>query len=824
MRAIFTITLTLLLLPAALFAQSNIIKGTVHNHEGGPVAGATVSVGGQARGAATDATGHFEIPGLSAGDYVLQVSLIGFEPATHRVKVTNGTVEINFLLQPAVRDLQHIEITGRKEKGYKNTTSFVASKTATPLKDVPQSVSYVTKELMQDQASNRIGDVVKNMSGVNQFTFYDDLTIRGFRINGGNTTQLINGMRTFSGFWKQPAVNYLERVEVIKGPASALFGNASPGGAVNRVTKKPLEEVRRSVSVSAGSFDTYRLLTDLTGPLNHKKTLLYRLNVGYENARSFRDLQFDKNLVVAPSLSYLPGEKTRINLDVVYNQSNSRLDRGQSVFSNNDIYSTPISRALNAKNDYLKEKTYTIMASVNHSFSKQLALNVGYLRTGYDQDLLEHRSANAYAKDRNGKSIPSLVERQVFVRQSKQHMDNLTAYLTYGFNTGRVEHKLLGGFDYSQSVLPPGAFQNTASGYQLKDGGAAPYKAADSAKYVFYNYFNGKENIRIPKPNVSSFDLLTGNNGWEDMSGYIFSSVQNGATKPMFTALHGFYIQDQVKLGALQLLAGLRYETYVDKAGYKTDNEKKVRQYKLLPRVGVVYSVTRNINVYGIYTEGYNPQDAMVQTNPLSGGPFDPIESDLVEGGLKTEWFDGRLTANAAVYRIRQRNTLYDPGVAGKPDLRVQVGEEVSKGVELDVIGQITPYWNVLLTYAYNDARLLSAGKADSSLIGMQKPNAPRQQGSFWTKYTFHAGALRNLGLGLGGNFVTERNISLNTEQTLPGYSLLNAAVYYRLRKLQLQLNLNNITNKTYWVGGYDYLRLFPGAPRNWMATATYTF
>jgi len=393
---------------------------------------------------------------------------------------------------PSTEQLQTVEITGRKESGYKNTNSFIGSKTATPLREVPQAISYVTKELMQDQSAVRVGDVVKNFSGVNQFTFYDDLTIRGFRINGGSTTQLLNGMRTFSGFWKQPMVNYLERVEVIKGPASALFGNASPGGTVNRVTKKPLAESRKSLSFTTGSFNTTRALADFTGPLNDEKTILYRLNLGYENAQSFRDLQFDKNLVIAPSISFLPTPKTRLNFDAVYNKSNSRLDRGQSVFAGTDqqaLYTTPISLSLAAVNDYLNEETYTVMTSLTHEFTSKLAFNLSYLRTGYSQDLLEHRSSNTYAVDSFGNPIPNLVARQVFIRQSKEFVDNVSAYFTYVLNTGKIAHKLLAGYDYAQDVLPPGASQQTANNYQNKNGGnALAYNPANPGNYVYTRY------------------------------------------------------------------------------------------------------------------------------------------------------------------------------------------------------------------------------------------------------------------------------------------------------------------------------------------------
>lgn len=205
------------------------------------------------------------------------------------------------------RQLQTVEVTGRKDNSYKNDRSFSATKIEMAVKDVPQAISTVTKELMQDQQAFRMGDIVKNVSGVNQFSGYDDFTLRGFRSN----TQLLNGLRTVTGFWSMPLLVNIERVEVIKGPAAALFGNTDPGGTINSVTKKPLDVNRKTFGFSAGSFQTYRGTIDLTGPLNEEKTVLYRLNLGYENSETFKTNSATENIVISPSISFAPTNKTR---------------------------------------------------------------------------------------------------------------------------------------------------------------------------------------------------------------------------------------------------------------------------------------------------------------------------------------------------------------------------------------------------------------------------------------------------------------------------------------------------------------------------------
>ncbi|WP_205942384.1 TonB-dependent receptor [Pedobacter sp. SYP-B3415] len=791
------------------------ISGVVVDEKGDPLPGATVAIEGTSLNVATDTRGRYSI-NLSPGTYILRVSFIGYAPVSARTTISAGvSVRQNISLSTDNSSLQQVEITGRKEKTYKTRSTFIGNKTETDIKDLTQSVSYASKELMADQGVVRTGDVVKNFSGVNQFTFYDDLTIRGFRVNGQSNTQLVNGLRTSTGFWKQPLTNYLERVEVLKGPSSALYGNASPGGVVNRVTKKPLNETRRQISMSLGSFNTLRGLADFTGPANKDSSLLYRVNLGYEDAGSFRDLQFDKNVVVAPSLTFIASENTSINFDMVYNNSRSRLDRGQSVIGN-DLHSTPQSLALSTANDFLNEQTYIVTLSLNHKFSDNLNFNAAYSKTGYQEDLYEHRSANAYAKAKSGSDIPNLVAMQVFQRKRKRYIDNLSGYLNYNVKTGPFEHRIVAGYDYGSEKMPPGASQLTASGYRnaANTGTIANYVAKDSLRYL-------RDSRGNPIPNIPSFDLTNPTNSqrMQDDSKAFFAPT---SLAPTYYYLNAGYVQDQIKIGRLQALLGVRYEYYTDFLNYATSTEQKTHSGAWLPRFGLVYTATKNINVYGTYVMGYNPQTAANLANPNAGGPFDPVTSEMIEFGAKSSWFDDRLSITTSVYQIEQNNTLYNANDASNPDLLRQIGKERARGVEFDITGRILPNWSILASYAYNDARIVESLVPGE--LGLQKPNAPKNTANVWTRYNFARGPLNGFGLAVGSNYVDKRNLSLNFTQTIPAYLLINAAAYYRVNKVQLQVNANNITGKKYWVGGYDYIRLFPGAPANYLLTLTYDF
>ncbi|MGB3590012.1 MAG: TonB-dependent receptor [Tunicatimonas sp.] len=815
--------LLLLALVAAsvVYAQSGTIRGKITDSNSNPIPGLNAALKGTTLGSITNTDGQFTITAIPIGSYQLIISGVGYQTQQRSIEVGNNqTAQLNINVRESLTQLQEVEITGRKETTYQNKVSFIGSKTATPLKDVPQSVSYVTKELILDQAAFRVNDVVKNMSGVNQFSFYNDITIRGFRVAGQrNSGNLINGMRAFTSFWKQQLIPHIERVEVIKGPASALFGNASPGGVINRVTKKPLEESRQSITTSVGSFSTLRTLADFTGPMTEDGKLLYRLNLGYENADSFRDLQYDKNMVVAPSFSFLPNDDTRLNIDVVYQNSEGRLDRGQAVFGDGDLFSVPTTKALNAANDFLKEENLNATLSFQHQFTDRIKFNSVYLHSNYREDLLEHRTANTFATLGNGSLDPEQVAMRVFIRKRNWSNDNFNNYLTLDLKTGPLEHQLLIGYDYFRQTLKPGGSQLQARGYLSADRTRAirSFNPDNASEFALDESGN-------PIPNVPHFDLTDpAANQLRDMSDYIY---QTNIFAQSLLHNHGIYLQNQVTWGALKFLLGLRQEFFIDELNYRTDEEERVSQDAFIPRLGLVYELNERVNLYGTYVEGYQPQTASVINNPLAGGPFDPLTSDLIELGAKTQWMDDRLSATLAVYRLRQNGALYDANDPVNPDRLVQIGEEISQGVEVDVTGQILPNWSIVANYSFNDAVITVSD--DETEENRQKPNAPRHAGNLWTKYMIDQGALNGLGVGIGVNLVTERFGSIvptgQNPPLFPGYELVDAAVYYQVDKFRIQVNVNNLLDKTHWVGGYDYIRAFPGAPRNVMTTVSYTF
>ena len=796
------------------------IRGQITDNNGNPISEATISVKGQKRAVRTKANGYFTLSVLPSGETTIVVHAIGYAAQQRTLKLTNKSYQgVDFVLQERSDALPTVDVMGRREQSYKNSISFVGTKTATALKDVPQSINYVTKELILDQGTITVNDVVRNMSGVNPYSFYNDFSIRGFRATGNrNSGNLVNGMRTQTSLWRQSSLANIERVEVIKGPASALFGNAAPGGVINRVTKKPLDVARQSVTLTTGSFGTTRAYTDFTGPLNDKKTLLYRLNLGYENTDGFRDLQGLTSYIVAPSFTYRASKQTQLNIDMTYVNHQGKLDRGVAVFGDGSLFSRPISATQSAANDYLRENSVNLSFALSHRLAQGLLFNSTYLFSSYDEDLLEHSQDNAFVKKADGKDNPSLVLMRVTQRQRHFRNNNFNNYLTWDVTTGAMKHKLLVGYDHFNTQLAPGSSYIEAGGYLLKNGGTA--KTFNVKKSLDYLLDENKN----PRTNVPAFDLnSSAGNRYQDISKYIYESKD---VKPSDQYTNGVYLQEQLTWHKLQLLLGARMEWFTDVTQNKNGSESKTHQHAFTPRVGLVYSVVPSTNVYATWIRGFEPQSVAVQSNPGSGGPFDPVESELWEIGAKGEYLNKRLSVTTALFSLRQKNTLYNAGVSGQPDLMVPIGEELSRGVEFDVSGRILPYWSIMANYAFNVAEISKAPEGTKDL-NLQRPGTPRHSANLWTKFIVPAGMLRNLGIGVGLNGVSERKGQVGRRENVvsyPGYALLNLALYYKVQEVQIQVNLNNALNKQYYISGYDRLRSFPGAPRNINLTINYRF
>lgn len=813
------------------FAQYQV-KGKVVDQQGEALQGATVSLSNstQTKGAISNSEGMFEIDLIKKGEYEINIRFLGFKTYSQIVLVGEqslydlGEIKLN----EDELQLQAVEVIGRARTDYNSDYSFSATKVAILNKELPQAISTVTKEFISDRQAFQLADAVKAVSSVTSTGDYNHFNIRG--ITQAEDGQSINGMRTRQYYFLQPITAHIERVEVIKGPSSVTFSSADPGGTVNMVTKKPLDESRREVSLTTGSFSTVRAAADFTGPLNKDKTLLYRFNAAFQEAQSFRDLVQNNALLITPSISYVPNSTTALNAELIYSRGLGNLDRGQPIFGrlngDFDLNSTATSTNVGASNDFYKSEELMVMASFIKSISDKVVFNASYMKQTWTEDLAEHRTENRAAVDIEGNAIPSLAAMRYVERQQFWDTDNLNAFLNIDLESGSIKNKIVLGFDGSRWERSLGGGQNTARRYLRTDGSVGNFDPANPDAFQTMTV----DGVLMPRPNVPHFDLANPSNGIRVTKDYVFGQFEVPAN---LTTTAGIYLQNQFKIGKLSALVNLRYEWFTDIFDFGGD-EQEFNNEAFIPRIGLTYELSNNLSAYATYLEGFQPQTNTVTLSPAteghfwaaSPGNFDPLESDLKEIGLKGSFFNDRLKGNVAVYEITQRNVL-----VGDPyDLQnlLVTGEQRSRGFEWDVSGYILPNFQAVASYSFADTEILEHG--DENFVGERIGAAPRHSANFWGRYDFATGPLQGLGIGFGAQHSGDKYswyaYTAADRLLLPAYTVFDGAIYYRPTNsnIQLILKVNNISDETYWAGALNQFRLAPGAPRNALLTVTYKF
>ena len=809
------------------------LTGNIVDQESNPIFGATISYSnsfGDKGGTISEDNGEFILELPRSGEYNITITYIGYN-SNNFLQIFNQNQSYNLGrigLEEGVQLLQSVEVVGRARQDYNSDYSFSASKIAIKNKELPQAITTVTKELLADRQAFQLGEAIKTVSNISATGLYNHYNIRG--ITQADDGQVLNGMRTRQYYFLQPITSHLERVEVIKGPSSVTFSSSDPGGTVNMVTKKPLFEKRSEVSIATGSFGTLRTTADFTGPLNESKTLLYRFNAAFQEADSFRDVVNNNAFLVAPSLSYIPNDKTSLNVEMIYNNAEGNLDRGQPIFGSingeYDLNSTPISMNVGASNDHYKTKELVFMANFNKKFTENLGFNAQFMKQTWDEDLAEHR-VDGTAVDVDGNVIPTLARMRYDRRQQFWETDNVSVYFNYDFKTEKITNKILVGYDASRWERKIGAGFLRARRYLTTSGGQSNFKPINRDNFQQIDV-NG---VTMPKPAVPHFNLEKPFNGARNTNGYNLSELTIPAN---LNTSDGIYIQNQFKTGKFSALINLRYEWFKDIFDYKA-NEQEYKTSAFVPRIGLTYEISDNISTYATYLGGFQPHTNTVSLSPSAEGffwaaspsRFDPLKSSLKEIGFKAEFMKGKVFANLAFFDITQKNILL--GDTYNLDNLSTRGEQRSRGFEMDLSGYVTPNFQIIASYGYNKAEIVE--DAIEVFVGERVGGAPKHNANFWGRYDFINNSLEGIGFGLGAQYVDERytwyNPTYATDRVLlPSFTTFDAALYYKPDNsgIQLTVKANNLFDNTYWLGGLNPSRLGPGAPRNILLNVTYKF
>jgi iron complex outermembrane receptor protein len=680
----------------------------------------------------------------------------------------------------SVKTLQTVEILGRTQKSYKSDYSFFGSKTETPIINTPQAISSITKELIKDKMEFTLKDAASNAAGVNDYSGYDEYTIRGFRAENARD---INGLRGYNTTYTSAMLVNVERIEIIKGPTATLYGNCDPGGTINLATKKPLDTKEGELDIAGGSWDHYRSEGDVTGPLNKSKTLLYRMNAGYDQTHSFRDQFYAKSYQLAPSLSFVPNEKLNVNIDFSVSHINTILDRGQPGLQHaTDLHSTPLKLTVTQPGDFLHETDFSSIASFSYKFNSRLSFNGGFLHYRTRQNVSDH-GINDYI-------TPDSVSLYYTNWNYNTTTNTLTSYFTYLANTGKASHQLIAGYDYVKSKVNLGQ-----------------------------QYFELPDQFGVGSGIVGTFSLLHPQYFHRPLSTYQPSDFDSDASDVDDDVYHtqGVYIQDLASWKKWKLLFSLREEFY---KGDEDDSAGDLRENVFLPRIGLVYSINPYTSVYATYNKGFDPFEASTSAQ-VYNAPFKPITSQLYEAGFKANLFKEKLSASVSVYQLTLHNVAVNAGNISNPNLYIQQGEDQSRGIELEANGNILSNLSVSLAYAHCVAEVIQS-KVPAE-VGSLLENSPRNSSNSWIKYTFKRGALKGLGIAAGHSQVSRRN-TLDPNITLPGYTIVNTGLYYHIKQLSFSAFLNNLSNTTYWAGAYNNVNKWPGRPRNLMLGMGWSF
>jgi iron complex outermembrane receptor protein len=657
---------------------------------------------------------------------------------------------------------------------YVSEEASTATRTDTPLIQVPQSVEVVTQRVLQDQRAVRLEQALRNVSGValgdvGQSGIAADVAYcRGFPC-GYFKNYLRNEDQNQALTYRDIA--NIQRLEVLKGPASVLYGRSEPGGIVNILTKQALPDRYASIDQIIGSYSYYRTMIDATGPLNESKTLLFRINGAYENTESFRDIVHGQRYFVAPVLTWKAGNNTTIIIEGEYIRDRRTPDFGIPAIGQGPA-PVPMSRFLGERFDTLKVEEGRAGVALNHRFNDQW-----HIESRFRADI---STASAYrtvglAVTPDNQSVARFFFDQLAPVSSYYWRNDLIGKVA----TGSIKHNLLTGVEIGR-------------------------------QYASY------EQAAVPFDTISIFNPVYGQTAAPTVGRMPFSST--------FANALGGYVQDHISLlDNLHVLIGARGDYFYQHSNVAGE-DSKAENYAFSPRIGVTYQPVQQIAVYANVTQSFVPN-----FGPFTAArnQFKPTTGTQYEAGIKTEIVPGRLTSTLAVYRILKKDVLAtDPT---NPLFFVQTGAQRSQGIEFDLTAQLLRGWKVIATYAYTDARIA----ADTIVtVGNRLPLVARHTGIFWTTYDFQEGPMKGFGAGIGLFAAGERAGDLDNSFELPGYVRTDAALYYRKpdifphTNLIAQLNVLNLLDQEYFYSGGQgrASAAFPGAPLTFLGSVKLEF
>lgn len=645
--------------------------------------------------------------------------------------------------------------------------------------ETPQAELTIDQQVIEDAGAidlNQALDLSASVARQNNFGgLWNSFAVRGF-VGDENlpSNYLVNGFNAGRGFGGPRDLSGIESVEVLKGPRAALFGRGEPGGTINLVTKRPTFEDKGEIRVSAGSYDTYRTDFDWTGAVSDDVAI--RLVGFYEDAKSFRDTVETEKHGLNPSITYLIDEDTQLTYELEYSNQEIPFDRGV-VAINGQLGVLPRDR-------FLGEPSYGPIETevVGHQLELQHDINDNWRAlVGFnyrDTSLEGWASENEFA----GPAANGDFDRFTRFRDYEAEYKVLRAELSGNFDTGNIEHRVIVGVDADK-------FKNDQ--FALRD--------------------------RTSPQLINVYNPVYGN---APLSGLNNLAVQ--VNRVQIQESVGVYFQDHMSLtDQLDVRVGVRYDDYEQELfNRKESSLERYTKRGFSPQFGAVYKVNDAFSLYAAYGENFRPLTGASENNGLESN-----ESESKEIGVNFSLNDGALEGSFSIFELEQSN-IRTASVGGEP---TAIGGAESKGVELDIYGQLTDSLSLWLSYSYIEAKTQSAFNEPN--FGAEVPagadllNIPENQLSLQlVKQTKLAG--KDLRLIGGALYVGSRNgFFANQNFKLPSYVTARVAANYELSKsVELRAEINNLFDEEYYSNSFSDTWVQPGAPRNANVSATFRF
>jgi len=782
--------------------NSVTITGHVEDSSGASMVDAKITlrdaVGPLKARTTTNSAGQFSISSVLPGEYVLEAERKMFETSREQISVSEGkpAPDLQIVMKVATRR-ETVDVF--QQEGYAVTATAMATKTDTPILEIPLSVQVVPQQVLQDQQVTRIEEAVRNVSGVYQTNawygeFADQFVIRGFL----NSQVLYrDGFRMDTGYVGKHETANIEQIEVIKGPASILYGRMEPGGLINYTTKKPLPDSHYALEQQFGSFASYRTSLDATGPISQNK-LSYRFNASYEHDGSFRQFVGDERWFLSPVVQWRISAATQLIVAWEYFNNKTTPDNiglipyGDRPLSglvnvNNVLQNFPIERNLGEPTDFQNATQQMVNVSFSHLFSQRWQLNAMF-----NSAITREEDGGAFGDSSTNEDV----NRGILNRTTEGSLIGLNQrfnLVTHAFdinmlgkfNTWGVKHNLLIGGDY------------------YRDGADQTCCQLNGLLLDNISIFAPVHGVTIGPVDPSLAFTIYGVSSW-----------------------YGLYLQDQVQLPYhLFVLEGLRYDMARDRVSsiYGTGGSS---DHKISPRVGVLWQPRDWLSLYGSYVENFGATNGgAIDRNDM---PLPPQTAQQWEVGVKTT-LGRRFLGTLAYYDLTKQNiATADPLFPNDGHHALAIGEANSRGVELDLAGAILPRWNLLIAYAYTDAKIVN--DLYFGTAGNRLANVPKNGGRVWTTYSFLGGETRRLTVGGGLTARSVREGDMKNDYLLPGFATVDAMVSYSFplskSNLTLQVNIRNLLNRNYFEASGDFLRgrIAPGSPLAVLSSIRFDF